>query len=254
MPDLLIGIEMKPSSSALVLGPAVPGERQRLDAAVGKFDQILLEGKNAEGVFDLELGELPVRPVGLDHELAVAAEEARLDPVMVESRAGKVTQHRLFRRMVHGELVVRAAPEFCLVLMAGGAGLAADIACFGRSRGGGAGLRRDPCANRCERDDDAEPEGQTAQSQTAVSLAMRRAALMASAIRLGQGCGRSPSLAGEKRPAMSGLVQHRHRERRRSDPDFPPPPERPEIERRLWLLGTWRRRKRNRWIAALRSR
>src|SRR5271157_3868884 len=118
---------MKPALSALVLGPAVPGERQRLDAAVGKFDQIWLEGKNAEGVFDLELGELSVRPVGLDHELAVAAEEARLDPVMVESRAGKVTQHRLFRRMVHGELVVRAAPEFCLVLMAGGAGLAADV-------------------------------------------------------------------------------------------------------------------------------
>src|SRR5208337_49608 len=84
--DLLVRIEVKPALSALVLRPAVPAERQRLDAAVGKLHEILLERIDAERVFDREFGELPVRPVGLDHELAVAPEKARLDPEMLEAR------------------------------------------------------------------------------------------------------------------------------------------------------------------------
>ena len=52
--DLLVRIEMEPALAALVLRPAVPGERQRLQAAVGKLDQILLQRIDAERVLDLE--------------------------------------------------------------------------------------------------------------------------------------------------------------------------------------------------------
>ena len=42
MRQVLAGIEMKPALSALLLRPAVPGDAQRLIAAVRKTDQVLL--------------------------------------------------------------------------------------------------------------------------------------------------------------------------------------------------------------------
>jgi hypothetical protein len=64
--DVLVRIEMEPALAALVRRPAVPGERQRLQPSVGKLDQILLQRIDAERVFDLEGGELPVGAVGFD--------------------------------------------------------------------------------------------------------------------------------------------------------------------------------------------
>src|SRR5262249_46071967 len=52
--DLFVGIEMEPALSALLLGAAIPGDRQRLQAAVRQFDQVLLQGIDAEGVLNLE--------------------------------------------------------------------------------------------------------------------------------------------------------------------------------------------------------
>ena len=106
MAHLLVGVEVEPPLTALVLRPAVPGDRERLQTTVRKLDQVLLQRRDAERVFDLELGELSVRAVGFDKELAVAAEEARLDPVMLEGRAGKVAEDRLLRCVVHRQLVV----------------------------------------------------------------------------------------------------------------------------------------------------
>ena len=80
MADRFVGIEVEPALPALVLRPAVPGDRQRLQAPVGEGDQILLQRRDAERVFDLEFGELAVRPVGLDEELAVAAKKRDLTP------------------------------------------------------------------------------------------------------------------------------------------------------------------------------
>ncbi len=81
--------------------------------------------------------ELAVRPVGLDHELAVAAEEARLDAEMLEGRIGEIAEHRLLRRVVHRALMVRAGPQLGFSRMAGGADRAADVS--ERRRLGGAG-------------------------------------------------------------------------------------------------------------------
>jgi hypothetical protein len=64
--DVLVRIEMKPALAAVALRAAVPGDREGLQAAVGKFDEILLQRLDAEGVFHLERGELAVGPVGLD--------------------------------------------------------------------------------------------------------------------------------------------------------------------------------------------
>ena len=91
--DVLFRVEVKPALAALVLGPRIPGERERLHAAVGKFDEVLLQRIEAEGVFHFERGELAVRPVGLDEELAVLAKEARRHAVIVEARVIEVAEH-----------------------------------------------------------------------------------------------------------------------------------------------------------------
>jgi hypothetical protein len=74
--ELPVGVEVKPALPALILGPRIPGDAERLHPAVREGDQILLERVDAERVADLECAELAVRPVGDDEELAVAPEEA----------------------------------------------------------------------------------------------------------------------------------------------------------------------------------
>jgi len=68
-------IEVEPALAARGLRPRVPGDRERLQPAVGKLDQVLLQRIDAEGVLDLEVGELSVPPVRASEEPAVAAEE-----------------------------------------------------------------------------------------------------------------------------------------------------------------------------------
>ena len=133
--DVFVRIEMKPALAALILRPRVPGNRQRLDAPVREFDQVLLQGIDAERVLDLECCELAVRAVGLNEKLSILAEEARRHPVVVERRAGKIAQHCSICGVGHCLLVLRGLPEFRFGLMATGAGLAADIGCGCRCAG-----------------------------------------------------------------------------------------------------------------------
>ncbi len=139
--DRLVRVEVEPALPALVRGPAVPGDRQRLEAAVRELDQVLLQRLDAEGVLHLEGGERAVRPVSLDHELVAVAEKARPHAEMLEGRAREVAAHRRLGRMRHCLRVLRAGPRFELCRVAAGAGLAADIARGGRI---GRGRRRLP--------------------------------------------------------------------------------------------------------------
>ena len=100
MLDLLVRIEMEPALAALLLWAAVPGDRQRLQPAVGKLDQILLQRVEAERVLDLERGELAVGPIGLDQELPVLAEETRAHAVIVEARVVEIAKHGFVGRVV----------------------------------------------------------------------------------------------------------------------------------------------------------
>ena len=101
--DLFIGIKVKPALSAFVLRSAVPGERQCLQPAVRKFDEILLERIDAEGVFHFERRELAVRTIGLDKVLPVLAKEAGVDAVIVEACVVEVAQNRFAGRVLHCE-------------------------------------------------------------------------------------------------------------------------------------------------------
>src|SRR5215470_1395305 len=85
VPDLLVRIEVEPVLASLLLGACVPGKRQRLDAAVRKLDEILLQGIDAKSVFHLERRKLAVGTVRFHEELAVLAKEARVDVIIVEA-------------------------------------------------------------------------------------------------------------------------------------------------------------------------
>ena len=100
--NVLVGIEMEPALAALLFRAAVPRNRQRLNAAVRKLDEILLQRLQPESVFHFEGLELAVGAVGLDEELAVLAEEAGLHAEIVELRVIEVAEDRLFIGMRHG--------------------------------------------------------------------------------------------------------------------------------------------------------
>jgi hypothetical protein len=140
MADLLVGIEMKPALAALLLRTTVPHNRQRLNASIGKLDQVLLQRIDPESVFHLERGRVAVGAVSLDQELPILAKETRTHAVIVEARVVKIAKHRLVSRVIHRLLVVRCAPQLRLRLMAPGAGVAADERCSG-SAGPVAGQR-----------------------------------------------------------------------------------------------------------------
>ena len=103
----VVGIEREP---ALLL--RVPRDRRRLQASAGKFDQVLLQRRDAERVLDLELGGFAVAAFHRDVVLAVALGERRGRALVRELRVREVAQHRLRAREFHRALVVRAAPRF----------------------------------------------------------------------------------------------------------------------------------------------
>ena len=127
--DHRVRIEIEPLSEI-----RIPGDRQALQATAGKRHQILLQRLVAEGVGDLEVGHFTIRTFGVDEKSTVAREEARGDALRGEDRVVEIAAHRLRRRHVHREVVVRALPARKGRLVARPARLAADK--------GGAGLDR----------------------------------------------------------------------------------------------------------------
>jgi tetratricopeptide (TPR) repeat protein len=68
-----------------------------------------------------------VETIGTYHELVTRARESGDHTEVLEPRIGEVPQHGCFRRILHGESVVRALPAPCLSTAASRADLAADI-------------------------------------------------------------------------------------------------------------------------------
>ena len=124
--DLLVRIDMKPALAAFVLWPRVPCDRQCLNTAVGKFDEILLQRIDTKRVFHLEHGKLAIWPVGLDQEFIAVAEEARMHSVIIEAGLVEIAKHGLVGGVLHRGLVLRGIPQFCFGLVAACAGIAAD--------------------------------------------------------------------------------------------------------------------------------
>ncbi len=82
-------IDMKPA-----FGYRIPAERQGLQTAVGKLDQILLQGMHAKHIFDGKLFELALFVFGLDTEFLTIAKHARCHAEMLKLLIVEVAQHR----------------------------------------------------------------------------------------------------------------------------------------------------------------
>ena len=141
--DVLARVEVEPALPALLLRPRVPGDAERLQAPVREGDQVLLQRVDAERVADLEVGEPAVGPVRVDEVAAVAREEPRGDAAVGEGRVAEVAEDRGRRRLLHREVVVRAAPGGRLGRVAPGAGGRADVAVARLGDGPGPGRRQD---------------------------------------------------------------------------------------------------------------
>ena len=145
--DLLAGLQMEPALAALILRPRIPGDRQRLIAAAGEGNQVLLQRIETEGVGDLVIGELAVRPVGAHHELVAAREEGGLDAVVAEFRVGEVAEDGLGVRLLHREVMMGSRPGLEFRLVAGLADGGADVG----GRGGHWRGRNRRCRHRGRR-------------------------------------------------------------------------------------------------------
>jgi len=138
---LVVRIEVEPALAARLLGPAVPGDRQGLQSAAGQFDQVLLQGADAEGIADLEIRQLAVGSVGVDEKPAVALEECGGHARIVETRPVEIAEHALLADVLHRQIVMRALPVF------GGAGVAADAGLAPHE----AGMLHARCGRRIDR-------------------------------------------------------------------------------------------------------
>ena len=132
-----VRVEMEPPLAPLGPRPRVPGQPERLEPAPGERHEVLLQGVDAEGVGDLELGGLAVGAVGPNEVLAVAAEERRRAAPVGDARLIEVAEDRLVRGGLHRAVVIGATVRLRLLGVAAGALRAPDE----RRGRGGRGLR-----------------------------------------------------------------------------------------------------------------
>jgi len=120
--------QVKPALPAFRGRAAIPGPGQRLPPAIGEQHQILLQGIEAEGLGDGELGLGAVRAIGPhDEAVAVAAEDGAAAPLR-HAASVEGAEHAGRRRCLHCAGVVAGLPLGVLCGVAGGAGGGADEA------------------------------------------------------------------------------------------------------------------------------
>jgi len=118
---------MKPALAAFLSGARIPGDRQCLQATVGKFDEILLQRINAKRVFDLIILQLAIRPIGIDKKFSAALKKCTGDACIGKLGAVEITEHALLARCGHRVVMLRFFPLSSLVAVARGTSIAANV-------------------------------------------------------------------------------------------------------------------------------
>ena len=120
--DVLIGVEGKP-----LLFLRIPGDGQALYAPAIEFDQVLLQGAEAEGMRDLELFQIAAGSFRFDHEVRAFTKEASRASVVGEAGIIEVSEHGFGGCRFHRSIMVGSVPPVGLLLVTFGAGRSADI-------------------------------------------------------------------------------------------------------------------------------
>ena len=117
MIHLFLRIKMKPTLPPFGLRSTVPGNTERLIAASGKFDQILLQGFHTKRISNRVIRQFTVRAIGTHHKFAVSLKESRFDIVMFEFSVVEIAEHGLCISFLHRQVMIRAVPclEFGLM-------------------------------------------------------------------------------------------------------------------------------------------
>ena len=168
----LARVEVEPALAALLLRAAVPGDGEGLVAAARQLDQVLLQRRQAEDVGHRVVREPAVRAVGADEGLPVLPVEAGRHALVGEARVVEVAEDGLLARLLHREVVVRAAPAPGLLGVALLAGAGADERERRRPGGGPLPRRRQPEDHRRRRRHEGEghePEDASARGGLHVS-------------------------------------------------------------------------------------
>ena len=125
---VIVRVQVEPALAALLFFTAVSGDVEGLVFAVRERDKVLLKRSHTEGMGDLIVVQLAVRPVGADHERFAFFIEGRRDTVVDELGISKISQHRFLGRFLHRKVMIGAEPCPVLLLVAGDAD--ALIACL----------------------------------------------------------------------------------------------------------------------------
>ena len=107
--QLLIGVEVEPALTALLLRAAIPRNPERLEAPAGHSNQVLLQRINTERIRDLVIMQRAVGAVRAHHELVARARERGDDAEVIELRIGEIAKDRGRRGGLHRSGVVGLA-------------------------------------------------------------------------------------------------------------------------------------------------
>jgi len=129
--DLLAGIKVEPALAALLFAARIPSYDKTLETAVGKWNQILLQGVDAEGIRKVEVLKLAVGAFGMNVKLGIFLIEGGSNSVLGKVSIAEVSQDSGVIRQLHSLSVMGTAPGFVLFGVALGTALLADIACSG---------------------------------------------------------------------------------------------------------------------------
>ena len=138
--DVLVGLQVEPTLTALFFQARIPHDGKRLQAPGLNLDEILLQRFNAEGVDHRKASALPIGAQRFDRKRISVTNEPRRLLVVLHLRAAEVAKHGLRRRLLHRKVVMRPDPVLVLGLVTRGTTLRPYI--LSRLQNGGSHRRR----------------------------------------------------------------------------------------------------------------
>ena len=106
---------------------AIPTHAQHLHASVRKLDHILLQRVETKNVLHLEISQLSIGPLRVDHVTVPIAKHPRSDTLIGKAGILKIAEHRFTGGSIHRSIVRRAVPAIERLLMTFRARCAANV-------------------------------------------------------------------------------------------------------------------------------
>ncbi len=108
--NVFVGVNVKPALTALRPGPCIPRESERLQTAVRKFDQVLLQWFDTEDVSDSKILLFPLLITCPHVVFIVTREEPNGLAIIVDACIIKVAEHGVTISNLHRQLVMGTHP------------------------------------------------------------------------------------------------------------------------------------------------